>query len=66
MNEIIEIALNNASVGQLAVAIQKKLVSNAEVKIKPQWIRVQHTTHCDRLLSAQSIDLALSKNLEAN
>ncbi|MFM7011055.1 MAG: hypothetical protein ACKO0Z_17325 [Betaproteobacteria bacterium] len=66
MGTLIQAALGNATVGQLAIEIQRRLSRNTEVKIKPQWIRVQHTAHCDRLLSAESIDQALLDNLIAN
>ena len=62
MSELIQQALSLATVGQLSIEIQKRLARNTEVKIKPQWIRVQHTSHCDRLISAESIDTALKQN----
>lgn len=65
MNELIQAALSNASTGQLAFEIQKRLAKNTEVKIKTSWVRVQHTQHCDRLLSAESIDRALQLNFES-
>lgn len=65
MNEIIQNALNLATIGQLSIEIQKRLASNTEVKIKPRWIRVQHTAHCDRLISAESVDHALELNFAA-
>lgn len=59
MNDMVALALTNATIGQLAVAIQEKLAANTEVKIKPQWVRVQHIHHRDQLRSAQAIDAAL-------
>lgn len=66
MDALVQAALGTATVGQLAMEIQRRLARNTEVKIKPQWIRVQHTAHCDRLLCAESIDRALLDNLIAN
>ena len=63
MSQLVTIALEQATIGQLACAIQKKLVRNTEVKIKPQWIRVQHTAHCDCLSTPEAIDEALGQNL---
>lgn len=63
MSQLVAIALEQATVGQLAAAIQSKLHHNEEVKIKRQWIRVQHTAHCDRITSWQNVDAALGCNL---
>lgn len=63
MQQLIEGALTQATIGQLAMAISQRLANNTEVKIKASWVRVQHRVHCDRLHSAQSIDAAIAANL---
>lgn len=65
MNKIVTAALEAATVGELALEIQKRLRGNTEVKIKKAWVRVQHTQHCDRLSSAADVDHALTLNLIA-
>ena len=65
MNDIIKNALSMATIGQLSVEIQKRLPRNTEIKIKPQWIRVQHTSHNDRLCTPEAVDRELSLNLVA-
>lgn len=62
MENVIGVALKHATVGQLAHAIQQKLTHNTEVKIKPAWVRVQHTSHNDRLSTPEAIDAALRLN----
>jgi type VI protein secretion system component Hcp len=66
MNELIKVALDHATVAQLSVAIQQKLIHNEEVKIKPSWIRVQHVQHCDHLTSVDQIDAAFMRNPSRN
>jgi len=63
MEQLVSQALALATPGQLAIELQKRLTKNAEIKIKPQWIRVQHTMHCDRLLDANGVDEALTLNV---
>lgn len=53
----------NLSVGQMCAEICNRLSPNTQIKITPNYVRVQHTSHCDRLLSAASIDQALQNNL---
>lgn len=59
MNELTALALRNVSIGDMCLAIQERIAHNVEIKIKPQWIRVQHIHHRDRLLSARAINEAL-------
>jgi hypothetical protein len=62
MDKIIAVSLEHATIGQLAYAIQKRLPHSTEVKIKPQWVRVQHISHNDRLCTPEAIDAALALN----
>ena len=49
--------------GQLCAEICRRLSPNTQIKITPRWVRVQHTAHCDQLMSPQQIDEALANNL---
>ena len=49
--------------GQMLAEIASRLQPNTQVKITPSWVRVQHTSHCDRLMTPAQIDDALLNNL---
>lgn len=66
VEQLIQNALSLATIGQLSIEIQRHLARNTEIKIKPQWIRVQHTSHNDKLLTPEAIDKAIEMNLVAN
>lgn len=53
----------NLTTGQLAAEICRRLAPNTQVKITPRWVRVQHTAHCDMLMTSQQIDQAIANNL---
>lgn len=59
MKQVVDHFLNEATLGQLAIKIAERLPSHTEIKIKPGTVRVQHNMHCDRLISARTIDEAL-------
>ena len=53
----------NLTTGQMLAEVCSRLPANTQIKITPNYVRVQHTSHCDRLINAAQIDLALSNNL---
>lgn len=53
----------NLTLGQMCAEICNRLPPNAQVKITPNHVRVQHTMNCDRLMDASSIDHAFNQNM---
>lgn len=53
----------NLTTGQMLAEVASRLAPNTQIKITPQYVRVQHTSHCDRLMTPAQIDQAISNNL---
>lgn len=59
MNEM----LRRLTVGELCTELHRRMLPNAEIKITPRKIRVQHNIHCDNLMSVEAVDNAWRSNI---
>jgi uncharacterized protein involved in outer membrane biogenesis len=63
INETVrQFGLINATPGELAIALARRLDRNTEIKIKNGAIRVQHRNHIDNLRCEHDIDRAIVAN----